>query len=967
MVRLRSERWFSADGQRRSRRMVSAETSGTRRLLSLCLLLVLVIILMQKAADPKYVRNAFSSLGVPLEQQTSEVAGKPPPAVPTGELGRTAQSDHSLWSVTCQDLVPRLLGGATNAQVHRLSDLWFALDRDAPRDHPANLSELQAETFEILTGVADGLQPAIGSGQQSDWHEQLARFDTQWHAFWDRLEIEQSLSPDSNVPVAEAEFQRAPDAGNPVELTPEFESAMTRFLDQRLLASLRDASPWTHSEAVPFRRLLQRGQGTGRVSTAPVGVTDGLNPLISTLQLESEAEVYRGRTVRYRGSVRRVQRGDQALGLARAYWRLWLRGTDDAVQPVAVYTSDEVAERFAQILTDSEAAFPEIEVRGVVAKRLAYGSASGVQVAPTLFADSIEILPPDQPVVTNMATGELLGRLGWAALAGGLLAAVVLIPIIAGRRRRTIRRRLPKFHQRSSLLLLCGSLAAYSCGDTLAAAQSTGDQASPAVVQPPWARATGDDPQQVILAERLRGAFSPAATDELRQYVAAAQVARFPDAALKAIHTLSQVGWQRMLSSDVSFELEPSALAVRRAELAGLVRLAMPIALSDDQMAWFQREPDEQIYRMEVELRPELFGSLPPAPDDESPVPDDGDKVRQASDELNRAESRQTVETKEPAAELLTVFCRSVPDSWLSSVRLRQPVKIDGLALIESGGTVADSLCVFAEMPTWVLPEDIAPDELAPPLASHLMDLGQRGWNLSWLDLVSKHNQKPLRRDESDPYYTMLRIAANETFSSDAAGARQATTEPMAVLAEPHESVGKWVRWRVRLVSGSVVEVTDPRAQATLDADRYFQFDGFVDIGRQRVRYQVSGSEGHNETVDFEGEFPVTIVMRDDCGFVPSDALASGQLSWEVGRYALVTGRHYRLWSYQSELMQSKNEAARQTAPLVVGSSLEITSPPPRQTPAIGWFGYALCGATLAFLSAILVLVLKKETPRRRT
>ena len=75
MVRLRRDRWYTADGQKRSRSRVKQQGLGGRRLISLCFLLGLVVLLMQRSADPKYISNAFRALGVPLED-SSPVTGR---------------------------------------------------------------------------------------------------------------------------------------------------------------------------------------------------------------------------------------------------------------------------------------------------------------------------------------------------------------------------------------------------------------------------------------------------------------------------------------------------------------------------------------------------------------------------------------------------------------------------------------------------------------------------------------------------------------------------------------------------------------------------------------------------------------------------------------------------------------------------------------------------------------------------
>ena len=193
---------------------------------------------------------------------------------------------------------------------------------------------------------------------------------------------------------------------------------------------------------------------------------------------------------------------------------------------------------------------------------------------------------------------------------------------------------------------------------------------------------------------------------------------------------------------------------------------------------------------------------------------------------------------------------------------------------------------------------------------------------------------------------------------------------PQNALAEPRDSLGERVRWRVRLVSCSIIPVSDPADRKALGKDQYFQIDGFVELGNQRILYAMPGSDlaenGDTEFVEFEGEFPITIVLSGGSDLVEAQRGTEGELSWDLGGYAWLEGRFYRLWSYHSEMLEQTQAAARQAAPLVVATKLTQATAPIRVTSApIGWFGYGLAGATLCFLGILLYFVFSPDASRR--
>ncbi len=63
-MRLARDRWYSQEGQKQLRQRARQESSGTRRVISLVLLLALVLVLMRQLSDPRKFEPAFQAIGL---------------------------------------------------------------------------------------------------------------------------------------------------------------------------------------------------------------------------------------------------------------------------------------------------------------------------------------------------------------------------------------------------------------------------------------------------------------------------------------------------------------------------------------------------------------------------------------------------------------------------------------------------------------------------------------------------------------------------------------------------------------------------------------------------------------------------------------------------------------------------------------------------------------------------------------
>lgn len=904
MVRLRSGRWYSSEGQSRIRGAVANHSSGARRLLSLCFLLALVILLMQKATDPKHVSRAFRALGVPLEEEVSS-KGRASNVESSGKSPDAAQPT-TRWKLACNDIVQQLFEDATNTEILAFARGWFQLAETPDVDR---LLQLRSTTQSKLNDLKAALEP-----DQQDWLAELERLKAEWGSVW-------PTATSRATPTARA--------------SPELENAVTDVLDRRLTLALKDASVWQSSEATAFWRLLQRGQGRGRANSQDR--LDFKAPRISTLQLESEIEIYKTQTVRFQGSVRRVEhipRENTQAGI-ESYWLLWLRGADESPQPVAIYSTSPQVGRLEKLLGHNGMEFPEVEITGVVGKRLAYPSQMGIQVAPTIFASRMQILTqPGSPSVTQV---EPFQGLPYAIGLGTLLAALILLPVLWNWRRRTVRSRWPPTNNvhaekqqtgKAMIWLLCAGLVSQS-GLVMAQAEILQNRSS--AQSSPWGKAS--DPtslREELFRKRLTAVLENADLSSIDGYLRNNE-GSFPADLLKTMGSLRQLGFDLLPSKTCTAETKRWRLTPVR--MSGIARLAMPIELSADQRQWFLLNDSERLVRVQVENS--TLGDLG-AGDLEQALPDG----------------------------MLTVVCQQVPEPWLNSPRLKQPFETLGFALLDLRNERIS--CVLAASADWIWSDEhFDRSDWSPALTDKMRTLGKLGLNLTLLDEVADRDQKSLSESESEIFYSFLNALAPQS-GAPPLGSSDLLENPMSVLSDPVASVGAPVRWKVRLVTGSVVQVDRPQAQRNLDGSRYFQFDGFVDIGNRRIRYQIANTDDY---VSFEREFPVTLVSKVvPSGLAPDGLLDRGQLSWEIGQWVDAEGCFYRMWSYQSELLEQKSTTARQAAPLVIASKITKTNflPERPKNGEIGWFGYALCVATLVILGAILFTLLKPASPSRR-
>lgn len=882
MVRIRSDRWYSGENQKKIRGTSPSNSPGVRRVVSLVFMLALVIVLMQTVSKPKNVSNAFNALGIPLERT---VVDSTPPIIAENTGHQTQpSSDSGDWQKTCKDLIPRVLDSATIDQIDQLATFAFASGTSRRVANQANNVDFEIQpTLQSLRATLDATTP---TGQH--WIGLMDRFADQWKQLALQVNSQQD-SAQNDVPVLDTFFREQ----------------LQEYLDHRLLRNLRDAAPWSGGESVGFGRLLQRSD-SGEPEQKKI-------PQVSTKQLDTEFPKWRGNWVRFRGTVRLVETVDKAQPLVEqsSYRVMWLRGDDLSSQPVAVYTLQSLAEKLAQELKQDR--LPEIEVTALVGKKLAYASPSGVQVAPTLFSGSFVQFAyrESQSQSPSVATWT------WRQTALGVTTAIVLgLLVVASLWKQTRRTK------RTTIAVIGLFTLALSYGNCLAQ-------------QPPWSEKSSQTQQkQQFVEQQLAAQYTSSAVAQLEQTLQGGSE-EAPEFVLRTLFNLKQIGWKSFWDTGQPLNLsEISRLQPRT--IHGLVRGLQPLALTERQQHWFSVQPTKQIYKLQIQ------------------VVDHALVQNQTAEATNRSQSADHSE----AQQLASVFCADVPSVWIQSAQLRQPIQLAGYSLVlteEVNGKPNEAeRCFIAEGASWRVdsqsPQQL--DQLLPPLPKLWKELGSKGWDLAWFDLLAKNNKRALLSDESESLQTLLRITTNESQTMLENG-----VSPIEAIRDTADNIGKPLDWQVRLVNGTLVEFSSELS--------YYQFDGFVLLPKnQTIKFETGLNNG--ETVEFKDEFPITILSQSPHGLI-ENAVASAPGSWKIGRTASVQGRLYRLWSYESQRLKTPSGNGRLVAPLVMASHMQPIRIESKLNVSSGWLLYLLAMAIVVAVSSFVQIRFLKRPARRKT
>lgn len=392
------DRWYSASGQSRSRTMAMERSGGSRRLISLIILLVLVVLLIQQTSDKGKVEQLAHSIGLlPKRSIGGEEKSQP--------LHAALILPNDLFNASA-DQTPSNSGAfesvmliAADSEVHRYTQFWGALFSSAS---PQVIDQLvRKRTFLQQTPIAPSTPPdasaEIQPTEQSSLASEAWESVTQWLPGAEKsvdqwLEIdpndEQLKSFREELRRAASWFAVSAKTGPDVNSTPLMRS-LSLALDRRVLRQVVDNSPWKTTERVAFLRSWIRIDDLQQAFKGSELLRSQL-PVVDIAQLMSQGDFYRGKPIRFRGRVARVDANgtinDSDLK-RREYQIVWVRPNESSNQPVCIYVSSSNSNPQSVFKVDTE-----VEMTGMFFKRLAYASQRGGDVAPLLLAAELKVV-----------------------------------------------------------------------------------------------------------------------------------------------------------------------------------------------------------------------------------------------------------------------------------------------------------------------------------------------------------------------------------------------------------------------------------------------------------------------------------------------------------------------------------------------------------------------------------------------
>ncbi|MEZ6088278.1 MAG: hypothetical protein R3C05_09690 [Pirellulaceae bacterium] len=331
----------------RQRTDPSTSRSTIRRLGTLVLALVLVLLLMQRAGDPEVYRKLFGKLGIPVASSDGVPLQTEPRFLPaTPKQDATSESFERIIGMLRDEDVDRL--------TRRLATLRHAsTEASAITSDSTTTDESKDKDADSIDGGLVGLGATLASAAREVGYADPTA-----------LEIAITQTPSETN-------SRSDD-----QLLLKLQAA----LDKAYFKTVEDGTVWNSGDFKALYRTLQRVDDRA-LSDDPVYV--GVVPLIE------QSVIYRGRRVRTSGQVVRITMVDAQPNPfnVQSYAMVWLRPIDGSERPLVVCTPRLAPQVAAAEIDHSSLEGPLVDVDGLFLKRYLYRSVGGYEQAPMLIGD----------------------------------------------------------------------------------------------------------------------------------------------------------------------------------------------------------------------------------------------------------------------------------------------------------------------------------------------------------------------------------------------------------------------------------------------------------------------------------------------------------------------------------------------------------------------------------------------------
>jgi hypothetical protein len=231
--------------------------------------------------------------------------------------------------------------------------------------------------------------------------------------------------------------------------------------------------------------------------------------------------------------------------------------------------------------------------------------------------------------------------------------------------------------------------------------------------------------------------------------------------------------------------------------------------------------------------------------------------------------------------------------------------------------------------------------------------LARQGVDLTEVARLGERNRRTLEADDGEVFYSVL-AASKMIAATDATSLPSPQPlDPVALLSDPTDYHGEWIRIQAVTVRVTKVAVDQPELRDRLGQDHYFQVDASGDLGNTVVQLQRGEGEA-GDPILMSGSYPISLVTTELPPFL-SQRMGGGENVVAMVSFPIaIDGFFLRLWSYESEFMRREG-GGKQVGPLIVASKWYSRQPSAAAEEGIEWIGYALAVAiVLAILGTIV-------------
>ena len=226
--------------------------------------------------------------------------------------------------------------------------------------------------------------------------------------------------------------------------------------------------------------------------------------------------------------------------------------------------------------------------------------------------------------------------------------------------------------------------------------------------------------------------------------------------------------------------------------------------------------------------------------------------------------------------------------------------------------------------------------------------LRDQGVDISLLADLGTRNRQKLLSEDGDAFYAMM-AAASDLEQSKHAVPEPRKIAPVALLQGSSELTGQWIQMNLETVLVTRISVMEPRRQAELGSDHYYQIDAVGDLGNVIVQIERS-ADAPGPPATFNHRYPVSVVTRSLPIFLEKqiqqqeggDAVIS-----ELKTQIQIDGFFFRLWSYETDFM-AQHGGGDQFGPLVIAASIRNKQPDSTDPTGVNLIGsVAACAVIL--------------------